>query len=479
MKSFKIIVLVLGLVLAGTAFADWTAPSSNPPTCLAGQPGCDAPVNVGTVNQTKSGGLGILGSLIIGPSGSFTLSNAPGAGKVLTSDATGRGTWQTPTGGGYWTLVGNHISNTNVGSVGIGTANPLTKLHVQAQGNAPTVEFSDTTNPRYASGIGANLVQGVGRFLEFYAGDSGSNSSPLGINNVRMFVHPSGNVGIGLTATTPPQERLHVVGNILSSADIRASRNLISNDKICFGNDCRNSWEGGGGVGGSGTINRIPKFTAQTVIGNSSITDTGTRVDFTTPVGFPAPGGGSQLGWNGTENYLRGTNTTVDSPLMLNNALNIDSHDRQNDGPTHFNYQDAGQNFIRGTATYIDTPLYLRLEGAGATGDLLTNIGSGQATWAAPTSIISQSFGPFSHRCCGGQENSGATYVYSNAADSSWKYCALTSIIGDDVGQEAGNAGWSQGCEISQQPNGAWTMRVTTGNSGAAMRCQMFCMKVG
>lgn len=35
---------------------------------------------------------------------------------------------------------------------------------------------------------------------------------------------------------------------------------------------------GGGGLGGTGTINSIPKFTAATTVGNSQITDNGTAV---------------------------------------------------------------------------------------------------------------------------------------------------------------------------------------------------------
>ena len=40
---------------------------------------------------------------------------------------------------------------------------------------------------------------------------------------------------------------------------------------------------GGGGIGGSGTTNTIPKFTANTTIGNSSVTDNATQVTTTEP----------------------------------------------------------------------------------------------------------------------------------------------------------------------------------------------------
>lgn len=56
----------------------------------------------------------------------------PGLGKVLTSDATGLASWQTPAAGGgstLWTESGSNIYRTD-GNIGIGTTNPSTKLDV-------------------------------------------------------------------------------------------------------------------------------------------------------------------------------------------------------------------------------------------------------------------------------------------------------------------------------------------------------------
>lgn len=75
---------------------------------------------------------------------------APGAGKVLTSDAAGLATWQTPTGGGggsiangtvngqtlYWNgtawTANTNLFNNNT-NVGIGTATPGAKLQVEGK----------------------------------------------------------------------------------------------------------------------------------------------------------------------------------------------------------------------------------------------------------------------------------------------------------------------------------------------------------
>ncbi|MDO8592751.1 MAG: hypothetical protein Q7R92_03200, partial [bacterium] len=37
------------------AAAVWTAPSGNPPACVSGDPGCDAPLNISNTAQQKQG----------------------------------------------------------------------------------------------------------------------------------------------------------------------------------------------------------------------------------------------------------------------------------------------------------------------------------------------------------------------------------------------------------------------------------------
>ncbi|MBP6858362.1 MAG: hypothetical protein KBC33_00855 [Candidatus Pacebacteria bacterium] len=108
MKS-KIIsstLVVLGFVLGATALsalAAWTAPASTPPNCTSGQPGCDAPLHVGSSLQTKLGqlslnssGLGAYGLEVVNGIKLIDvgiLNGASPTGKVLTSDANGVGTW--------------------------------------------------------------------------------------------------------------------------------------------------------------------------------------------------------------------------------------------------------------------------------------------------------------------------------------------------------------------------------------------------
>lgn len=81
--------LILGAFAVSAVAATWTPPPSAPPT---GNP--DAPVNVGSVTQTKLGWLGVRGLIAT----DFTLATStPAAGKVLTAiDSLGNAAWQTP-----------------------------------------------------------------------------------------------------------------------------------------------------------------------------------------------------------------------------------------------------------------------------------------------------------------------------------------------------------------------------------------------
>ncbi len=64
----KKIIFTLALLLSvsaswRTAQAQWVAPMAAPPACPSGAPGCDAPINVSPLPQTKEGGLILGGKL--------------------------------------------------------------------------------------------------------------------------------------------------------------------------------------------------------------------------------------------------------------------------------------------------------------------------------------------------------------------------------------------------------------------------------
>jgi len=205
MAKTKLFALILGVLimsfLIGYLVLAWTdAPAGTPPTCPAGYPGCDAPINVGSTYQQKAGGLGAAtfydynnnswwvdpaggaggyAALFNGNVGIGTASpgakldvngqikiqgGSPGAGKILTSDASGLASWQAASGGtltgsgtanyiSKWTggtSLGNSVIYDNGTNVGIGTAGPGEKLEVNGNfkvtGNSNTchlVHFDD------------------------------------------------------------------------------------------------------------------------------------------------------------------------------------------------------------------------------------------------------------------------------------------------------------------------------------------------
>ncbi len=62
----------------------------------------------------------------------FQMVTNAGNNKVLTSDASGNGTWKTASSSGDndWTISGNNMYSAVSGKVGIGTSSPTDKLHV-------------------------------------------------------------------------------------------------------------------------------------------------------------------------------------------------------------------------------------------------------------------------------------------------------------------------------------------------------------
>jgi len=136
---------------------------------------------------------------------------SPGAGKVLTSDATGLGSWQTPSGGGGtdsdWMISGSNMYSIPSGDIGIGTTTPTTKLDVDGQvrirGGSP--------------GIGKVLTSDAGGLAIWQtpSGGGGPDSDWM-ISGNNMYSIPIGNVGIG---TMSPSEKLTVRGNILIQSE--------------------------------------------------------------------------------------------------------------------------------------------------------------------------------------------------------------------------------------------------------------------
>ena len=154
-----------------------------------------------------------------------------GAGKVLTSDASGEAKWETPaTTANNWTTSGIDIYNNNTGNVGIGTSTPLGKFSVEGIGNVAIFGNSPTHIGVYGTSTVGTGISGYSNSLVGTQGVSFSGSGVEGFSNGagtgglfsslsgNALITTTGNVGIG---TTSPQAPFTVAPNktILFGAD--------------------------------------------------------------------------------------------------------------------------------------------------------------------------------------------------------------------------------------------------------------------
>lgn len=157
----------------------------------------------------------------------FVMPTGAGAGKVLTSNASGTATWQTPaTGSSQWTTSGTNIYF-NSGNVGIGLTNPLFKLHVS--------KTADNYFYYTDHGLCVFFKPSGGTSSEVRVGNAWEKPSIYGSNNLwlltelnktiyfgssnseSMRLQPDGKLAIGgSTLTTPGTYRLYVADGILT-----------------------------------------------------------------------------------------------------------------------------------------------------------------------------------------------------------------------------------------------------------------------
>jgi hypothetical protein len=139
-----------------------------------------------------------------------------GAGRVLTSDASGNASWQPlPPSATVWAFSGANIYNTNTGNVGIGTTSPAARLDILG-GNWDTASTEGDLrigNATFRLKIGV-ATGGAGAGHATIAAQGGVNALSLGAGTTldtqrTLTILGTGNVGIG---TTAPAAKLDVNG---------------------------------------------------------------------------------------------------------------------------------------------------------------------------------------------------------------------------------------------------------------------------
>ncbi|WP_408096741.1 tail fiber domain-containing protein [Peredibacter sp. HCB2-198] len=219
---------------------------------------------------------------------------SPGAGKVLTSDATGLATWTTPASGSgdfmkdgsvamtgqFKAIDGNSTTPSITFAADTGTGffrvgNYAIGLRTTSHGNLWSMGNSIISTQ--TGGAGITRTAGTETSPAFlFQGDADTGMfSPTqevlafttnGLEKVRIT--STGNVGIG---TNNPGAKLEVAGQVKITGGIPGVGKVLTSDA-----DGLATWETpSGGISGSGTATYIPKFTAAGTIGNSTILEDG------------------------------------------------------------------------------------------------------------------------------------------------------------------------------------------------------------
>jgi len=170
------------------------------------------------------------------------------------------------------------------GRVGVGTTSPIDALQVGDGGTkfGAGVAGSGASLGYGTSYVGFNAVRNSSGFV--FDTDSVSNGGALiystVFGNLRFVtVESTGGTDKIVTDSDILNNKIRMQidpnGNVRAYANVYVSNDLDAN-RVCINGDCKSSWPGG--VGGSGTTNRVAKWTGTGSLGDSKITDDGTIV---------------------------------------------------------------------------------------------------------------------------------------------------------------------------------------------------------
>ncbi|KKQ77013.1 MAG: hypothetical protein US98_C0016G0001, partial [Parcubacteria group bacterium GW2011_GWC1_38_6] len=270
-SSLLVVMIVFAFSLLSFAYAAWQEPSLSPP-----DGNVDAPLNAGSIGQSKKGGL-ILNTGTPAATNGLIVQD----GNVILRSGIGPGL-----GNFKLTLYGSQSNN-----YGIYISTSGSDFHGKLWINNNLFNIGSTNNTPIAL-------------------------STNGTERVRIAT-TTGNVGIG---TTSPGYRLDVNGdiNIPASGVIRIAGSAGSDKQVLTRTGSGMIWQTpSGGIGGSGTNFRVTKFVNNegTIIGNSQIVDTGMGVSI--GPGESHPTFPKLTIWGGGDNILELRGTNVWAPVTI------------------------------------------------------------------------------------------------------------------------------------------------------------------
>jgi len=272
--------------------------------------------------------------------------------------AIGQGAAPTASNLGAW---GGNTNATRT-NLGVGTFTPLGRLHVETLA---------------AANIGVYIAGSASQTGNLFKIDSTTNGSAY-------FVTTGiGSVGI---YTSVPTQPLHVQGNVRITGGILDSNNQIGlAGSVLSSTGSGISWiasAGASSVTGSGSTNRVAKFSGPTSVTDSTITDTGSVV--TIGVGLSVSGFSSSFGFYGPGTFI----TNLNSSNLVSGTVPSSVVSGAYSGITSVGT--LSQLIVTGISTIQNLELdgWLRdvNNSTGSSGQILSSTGSGVA-WSSFTSL--------------------------------------------------------------------------------------------